>query len=191
MIRYCMQCGISFKKVKNDKKRYTMTCAAVGCNWRVHASRLKDGITFKIKSVSSKHVCTKSPANRFATYKWIANELEDQLRVDPNMKYNLMSQELTKKYYIKPSKKKLWRAREEAKKRFYGDFFDTFTLFPAYAKLILQNSPNSLVFIAYDCNLPNNIKRFEKFFYCFEACKKGFLEGCMPIISLDGLPLKW
>ena len=31
---------------------------------------------------------------------------------------------------------------------------------------------------------------FDKFYVCLDACKRGFLDGCRPLIGLDGCFLK-
>ncbi|PKA57927.1 hypothetical protein AXF42_Ash012466 [Apostasia shenzhenica] len=58
--KYCMFEGVSIRKVKNDKKRYTMICKDVKCKWKIHVSVLPDGVTFKIRYVKEKHKCKKN-----------------------------------------------------------------------------------------------------------------------------------
>ncbi len=32
--------------------------------------------------------------------------------------------------------------------------------------------------------------RFERIYICFDACKRGYMEGCRPLVGLDGCHLK-
>ena len=43
---YTIQQGFQLKRIKNEKVRVTVQCDTDGCNWRIHASTLPDGITF-------------------------------------------------------------------------------------------------------------------------------------------------
>ena len=37
--------------------------------------------------------------------------------------------------------------------------------------------------------IANNV--FERMYVCLDACKRGFLAGCRPLIGIDGCHLKW
>jgi len=54
----------------------------------------------------------------------------------------------------------------------------------------LQN-PSSRVYVeVVERPLPDIGTKFDKFYVCFDACKRGFLSGCRRIIGLDGCFLK-
>ncbi|KAL2924601.1 DNA mismatch repair protein MutL [Bienertia sinuspersici] len=48
---YCVQEGFAITVLWANKSRYTATCAAKCCEWRVHASKLPDGRTWAIKKL--------------------------------------------------------------------------------------------------------------------------------------------
>ncbi|KAL7254013.1 hypothetical protein ACSBR1_008380 [Camellia fascicularis] len=48
---YIVETGFKIVRDKNEKSRVTTHCAAEGCPWRIHASSLLDGITYKIKAL--------------------------------------------------------------------------------------------------------------------------------------------
>ncbi|KAL7264276.1 hypothetical protein ACSBR1_002269 [Camellia fascicularis] len=48
---YTMQTGFKIVRDKNEKSRVTAHCATEGYPWRIHASPLPDGITYKIKTL--------------------------------------------------------------------------------------------------------------------------------------------
>ncbi|KAL2895102.1 hypothetical protein RDABS01_011011 [Bienertia sinuspersici] len=43
---YAIQCGFSIVVDKANNSRYTVQCAAQNCAWRLHASKLPDGMTW-------------------------------------------------------------------------------------------------------------------------------------------------
>ena len=43
--------------IKNDKERVVVTCAAAGCQWRVHVSREDNLSLFRIKTTQRVHTC--------------------------------------------------------------------------------------------------------------------------------------
>lgn len=38
--------------------------------------------------------------------------------------------------------------------------------------------------------MEGNVQKFKRIYVCFDACKRGWLEGCRPIIGLDGCHIK-
>ncbi|KAG5553271.1 hypothetical protein RHGRI_011210 [Rhododendron griersonianum] len=52
---YTIQKGCKIVRVKNEKSRVTCHCAALGCPWRIHASPLPDGTTYKIRTYHGEH----------------------------------------------------------------------------------------------------------------------------------------
>lgn len=51
-----------------------------------------------MKTIREDHNCIRSSCNKNMNTKWVVNKLMDELRVDPNMSYDLMCTTLTKKY---------------------------------------------------------------------------------------------
>ncbi|KAI9168786.1 hypothetical protein LWI28_001938 [Acer negundo] len=66
--KYAIQEGFTFKKTKNDRYRYIVTCNNDACDWTPHASCLTDGVTFIIRSVQGSHsMCLRLVENKEAT----------------------------------------------------------------------------------------------------------------------------
>ena len=47
-------------------------CKVATCIWRVHCSRLPDGVTWKIKSLKGPHSCPRLQENKMASHPWFA-----------------------------------------------------------------------------------------------------------------------
>lgn len=66
----------------------------------------------------------------------------------------------------------------------YGQLWD-------YAWECRLQNPRSRVYLeVVERPLPDIGTKFDKFYVCFDACKRGFLSGCRGIIGLDGCFLK-
>lgn len=90
---FIIQENFDIIRVKNEKARVTAICASDGCPWRIHASPAPDGVAFMIKSYEPKHTCVRRSEKTNATSTWIARKLKGSLNADPNMSYELMSNE--------------------------------------------------------------------------------------------------
>jgi len=66
----------------------------------------------------------------------------------------------------------------DAMKGEYSRVFD-------YQLELLTKNPGSVVVVCLDPEIEDR-KVFERFYVCFDACKKGFLAGCRKVIGLDG-----
>ena len=81
---YCIQSGFSVIVDKANTLRYTARCSYANCEWRLHASRLADGVTCAIKKIQNpEHTClglkTKNP---MVTVKWACNVLLEDIRAN-------------------------------------------------------------------------------------------------------------
>ncbi|RYR33318.1 hypothetical protein Ahy_A10g047887 [Arachis hypogaea] len=112
---YIIQENFDIIRVKNEKARVTAICASEGCPWRIHASPSPDGIAFMIKSYEPRHTCIRKSEKRNANSTWIAKKLKQSLNADPNMSYELMSNELITKFGVEAHPKQLYRARRKGR----------------------------------------------------------------------------
>ena len=54
-----------------------------------------------------------------------------------------------------------------------------------YQAELLRSNPGSTVVVVMDPEMVMK-KVFQRFYVCFDACKKGFLAGCRRVVGLDG-----
>lgn len=59
-----------------------------------------------------------------------------------------------------------------------------------YGAEIIRSNSNSTVKICVDRPDPNAPPYFQRMYVCLDALKKGWLQGCRPIIGVDGCFLK-
>lgn len=174
--------------IKSDQVRYFAKCAAEGCPWRIRAVKLPNAPTFIIRSIAGPHTCGKNAQNGHhqASVDWIVSFIEERLRDNMNYKPKDILQDIHKQYGISIPYKQAWRAKERGLQAIYGSFEEGYFLLPAYCKQIKTTNPGSIVEI-YTTGADN---RFHRLFVCLYASIYGFLNGCLPIISLGAIHLK-
>ena len=67
----------------------------------------------------------------------------------------------------------------------HGDEPGQYKMLWDYANEVRRSNPGSSFFVALD-----EKSRFNKAYMCLDACKRGFLQGCKPIIFIDGCHIK-
>ncbi|CAM8972800.1 unnamed protein product [Rhodiola kirilowii] len=85
---------------------------------------------------------------------------------------------------VNVSRMKCFRARQNALKIIDGSVGEQFKLLRQYCGAVLKWCPGSTVLLKTDG------VHFQRIYICLDACKRGFLKGCRPIISLDSCHLK-
>ncbi|KAH9671285.1 mutator transposase mudra protein [Citrus sinensis] len=164
--------------VKNEKSRVTLTCAAVGYTWRVHASPNWNGKHFQIKTLWPEHICARGNDNYKANSTWIAATFLHLFRANPQLNIKVIASELFRRFGIKCSNQRL--AGHKA----------SYTKLYRYMHVILISNPGSTVTIDRDWLGGGQNPHFKRFFVMFDANRRGFFEGCRQFIGLDGCHLK-
>ncbi|KAK1266738.1 hypothetical protein QJS04_geneDACA014619 [Acorus gramineus] len=87
---------------KNEKHRVTARCKKNDCTWRIHASVLRDGITFEIRTLREEHTCTSvnKVGNEIATSSWLANKFAPILQKAPELGPSKLKAQIQQKYNI-------------------------------------------------------------------------------------------
>ncbi|XP_043705319.1 uncharacterized protein LOC122655164 [Telopea speciosissima] len=191
---FVIQEGFERLFVKNESYKVSAVCKAIGCTWRVYASRVSmtntDDKTFMIKSYIPTHTCIRRTEHKSVTSKWIAGKFTNQVKTDPNINVKTMKAVLGSTG-IQDSYMKMYRARNITVEINQGSFAQSYALLPEYANLVLKNMPGSIVRLRYnDRQDMSQSPMFKRLFASFYACTEGFKKGCRPFIGIDGYHLK-
>lgn len=91
-------------------------CAAEGCTWRVHASKLPQVNTFRVRTLTPEHTCERSGdgGHRQATAKWIANCIREKLRQNRSYKPREILNDIHREYGVLITYKRAFLGREKA-----------------------------------------------------------------------------
>ncbi|MQL81967.1 hypothetical protein Taro_014432, partial [Colocasia esculenta] len=164
LTNYAITRGFNWKYLKNDSVRLTVRCNVDVCPWRLHASVIRQGLEFAIKSLNNIHSCgcdIMSDQHPRTSKKWVANAVKGKLVDKSTYRASEMMRDICRDYSIS---------------------------FPyhQYSERALQSNPGSVLSLEVD----PETQRFKRFFICFQASAYGFEVGCRPMLFLDRTHIK-
>ncbi|BAH92440.1 Os03g0845100 [Oryza sativa Japonica Group] len=130
-----------FNIIRSEPGQYTAKCAAQGCNWRIHASVVADGVTMIVKTNPFPHECSSTRRSETikATSKfWICEKVKDWLLEDASVGAKELQRRIHETHKVKINYKRVHAEHRECmkhmvtnfKKKFTGKIFDD-NLWPA------------------------------------------------------------
>ncbi|XP_062021152.1 uncharacterized protein LOC133737652 [Rosa rugosa] len=144
--------------------------------------------TLVIKTLKPEHKCASLTESHHLTYHRIAKEVQEDLFVDEEWSRNGMHNHIQKKFNVDVSTQKIARGRAKAKRMNDGHYIQQYNMLASYKKELLRSNPGSTVQIKTE--MVGEVRRFHRLYICLAACKKGWIEGCRPLIGLDGCHIK-
>jgi hypothetical protein len=172
----------------NDRQRIGEKCVGGDkeeCTWYLWASYDSRTKCWQIKRYDGEHTCSKKWRIHAFTTNFLADKYLEAFRADQDMNMKSFSRMVQKEWNMTPSRSKLQRARRLAMTVIYGDEEGQYKLLWDYANEIRRSNPGSSFFLSLDEN-----SRFRRAYMSLEASKRGFLQGCRPIIFIDGCFIK-
>jgi hypothetical protein len=179
---------ITFKR--NKKQKCIVVCKEPNCNYRVYARKLPDEETFQIRSMQSEHLCCKQFKNSIVTSTWIADKLIDKFRVQLDMPLGVIQHEVKERWRVDVNPSMMYRARTKANRKIFGKHELQYVKLWDYCETLRSTNPGSCVVMKVNRLVPEVNPKFLRMYCSLVAMKKGILEGCRPVIGVDGCFLK-
>ncbi|XP_020271507.1 uncharacterized protein LOC109846670 [Asparagus officinalis] len=151
----------------NEQRRIRVYCRfkhTHGCPWILFASPLRNSSIMSTKNFESTHTYGQHGANAGnsrALRKFIASQIQAILEVRPNLRVVDIKNDMLSNFGININYSKAW-----------------------YESMVHATNPVSRVVIDADDG------RFRRLFISYNACIKGFIAGCRPLLFLDGTFIK-
>ncbi|XP_062119283.1 uncharacterized protein LOC133833037 [Humulus lupulus] len=175
----------ALKRVFHKKQQRVCLCNKF---YRECKGQMSDNKSFRVNTLVDVHNCGIVFNSQHVTVNWLANHFLDEFRLNPNMDYATFKEKTFKTKYSQVKRHKFYRARNKAKKILEGSVSEQFAILEDYCKQLLATNPRSTAKI--QTKLVDRKRIFERCYICLKACKDGFINGCRPIIGLDGCFLK-
>jgi len=187
---YCVEQGISLRKVRNDSKRYTQKCSNLACTFRLHAFVLVDKTTWMVRSLRGSHVCALIEANKVAGSTRVATHLLADFKYNPDMDANGIQQTIMARYTVHIRKYTCWRARKLMKEVVEGKHDEGYRVLPQYMEVFKEKNPELVCLINWTNQGPTKNPTFKRCTICVRIAIAAFKEHCRPLIGIDACFLK-
>ncbi len=102
------------------------------------------------------------------------------------MKLDELIGKVMKDHAVELSRSKAYRAKQYAMVLIEGSYLEQYMRVRDYCEELMRTNPGTTAKV--DVHVPG--QQFQRLYVCLDGCKKGFLDGCRPIIGLDACHLK-
>ncbi|XP_057517894.1 uncharacterized protein LOC130798818 [Amaranthus tricolor] len=173
---YAIQSGFEYVVDRENNRMYTVKCMDINCNWRLHASRLPDGI---------------DAHNSLVMVKWAANKLMEDIRANNDISGKTLNELMEARYGVTLKTITIFKMRTMTLNEINGGHDESYFFFPGYVDMIKETNPGSSAICAW--HKKESIERpltFRSIFISFSACVSGLIGGCRSFIDVDGAHLK-
>ncbi|KAG8374595.1 hypothetical protein BUALT_Bualt10G0011700 [Buddleja alternifolia] len=179
------------KFIKNDRIRVRARYNGKKCPWLVYASNIEDTSTFQIKTLCTTHKCGRTLSkHRFLTSRLLSSKYMNDWRLHNGWRLDDFQEKVHNDLNVEVSRAQYYRTKKKVYDMLYGKYKDQYTRLYDYCEELRVSNPGSTVVLKTCFDEKTGEERFLRLYVCFSACKKGFLEGCRPIIGVDGCHLK-
>lgn len=177
--------------IRNTKKFVRARCSQQNCPWKIYGAFIKKSGSFQIRAYQEEHTCSINFQNKRVTSAWLSKHFFDVIKVMPNLKLANFRMLVKERVGINVSRNQCKRVKQKVIKVLIGQYAKEYGQVWEYAWECRLQNPTSRVYVeVIERPLPNHGTKFDKFYVCFDACRRGFLAGCRRIIGLDRCFLK-
>ena len=160
------------------------------CGFRLFASWMSTENSFQIKSLKSKHKCSRNyNLGSLVTYKWVAHHFSKELIADPFIPLLKMKTELRARFHINVSLGQCQRAKQRALFDYEGGLREHYGRLWEYRNAVIDSNPGTTCRVD-DEETSSGNNYFRRFYVCFKGVRDGWFAGCRKVIGLDGCFLK-
>ncbi|XP_058733420.1 uncharacterized protein LOC131605036 [Vicia villosa] len=175
--------------VNNESYRVRVECMAK-CGFLVLCSKVGHKHTYAIKTIMDKHTCARVLENRSASSSWVAKAVVKKMQTSDNVRICDIIQDMRQNFSIGITVGRAWKAKLIAKRIIEGDADKQYANLRRYEVELHRVNPGNNLSITVSRPNPSIQPRFGSFYFCFDGCKKGFINGCRPFVGVDGCHLK-
>lgn len=136
-------------------------------------------------SFVDQHCCVPRRDNKLVTSRRIADKYWDEIRDNPTWKVGLIKKAVLKDMLCDVSLAKCKRAKALALQDMLDSTKGEYSRVYDYQLELMRSNPDSTVVVTLN---PDIVQKqvFQRFYVCFDACRRGFLAGCRRVVGLDG-----
>jgi hypothetical protein len=183
--KHAVHTNFETRIARSDSTHYIARCKDKACSWELRAFPDRAG-EWKIKQLSTSHECIRiqCSSNTSADVKFVATEILELFRLQPNMTPINIINEMKRTHRIQISYDVAWDARELVRIMIDGTHEESYASMPLYCQQLVEANPGSVVSLE-----KTETNQFHRLFVSYYASVKGFA-SCKPLLGLDGTHLR-
>ncbi|KAL3509677.1 hypothetical protein ACH5RR_029078 [Cinchona calisaya] len=187
---HAVKWGKEFRWKKNDSIKMRAVCLAYNCSWFVFASKMADSDIFVIKTMGPSHQCGRTFYHKRVTSTFLSKTYVEFLRLNRKVTVGAFQEKVHRELNANITRHQVYKTFQKAKILIYGKYKKQYSKIWDYYEELLKKNPGSTVDIVTVVDEISGKERFQRMYICFEALKRGFREGCRPVIGVDGCHLR-
>jgi hypothetical protein len=188
--QYNVRRGNDIRFEKNERAKCVAVCRDPSCGYRVYGRQMATDASFEIRSLRPKHSCTRVYKSSIVNSMWIADKLMISLRINQTCHCEWYKMKSKGNGMLKSPGVKFLEVGRRQKKKIYGGLGEQYGRLWDYCETLRRTNPGSCVMMKVQRPNPNSPTKFHRLYLSLTFMKKWFLEGCRPVIGLDGCFLK-
>ncbi|GJX35850.1 mutator type transposase, partial [Tanacetum coccineum] len=125
----CKESGPLENKPKGDSVKCNKKSKKIGqvgesikCPWLVHCTKSSKAETWWVRKFNDNHTCLQSRSIGKCTASFLSKEIEEAIKPDPRVPIASLKDQLQRKYELGLSDMKIFRAKQMAEERLFGDW---------------------------------------------------------------------
>ncbi|XP_038707254.1 uncharacterized protein LOC120002562 [Tripterygium wilfordii] len=188
---YAIMSRKDIRFMKNEPKRCRAKCkGAADCKWIIFASYDKVIDSFQVKTYVSEHSCEPKRVLKSLTNKFLVSKFYDLVAALPEIKIRYLKPFMERTLQLEINLTQCKRVRKRILANLAGNCIKEYAKLRDYAEELLVSNPGSTVSLLTNRQNENDPPSFKAFYCCFKSCKVGVLNGCRPVLGVDGCFLK-
>ena len=180
--------NFTLRPLKTNMTKETAHCRDQECPWHIHASIVKSGPQFKVRTYNPNHRCSRpmmGMAHRQASSVLIIELIVDRVRQIVKLKPKEIINDYQMEFRATITYRMAYIAREMAPNMIRGSYEDSFQQLPLYCKELQMSNHGTVT------NIDTTTEdRFIRFFWAFRPCLRSFMSSLRPAIAVDGSHLR-
>lgn len=194
---YSVNERVKIVKTRNEATRLNASCdgnSKWGCPWMIKASEDIKKEAIVVREYCGEHTCERLWEVKTLTAPYLTQVFLDEFRDNQKLDLQSFCAKVTRKFSMCPNRYKLGRARKAALNIIHGDEAEQFSLLRDYGQELRRANPGSTFYLSTnEVKEKNDIvpkEHLATLYWSYDASKRGFLEGCRPLICIDGCHIK-
>lgn len=184
LVKYGIKSHKHIVFMKDEKNRVRAACSWPGCKWLIYGSKTSRSEWFKVVTFVDDHICPPRRDNKLVTSTRIAKRYYQEIRDNPNWKAQLIKKAVLRDMLADVSIAQCKRAKQLVLKAALDAMRGEYSRVYDYQLELMRSNPGSTIVVCLNPEFEEKV--FERFYVCFDGCKKGFQAGCRRVIGLDG-----